>query len=314
MMDVALYNSSDQVEWNVFVSNAKNSHFMFHRDYIEYHGDRFTDFSLVVRSEKGEVIAIIPANISNRTLHSHQGLSFGGLCVKKNATIHSVLDIFDSIINFLKSTNLVDDFIYKRLPDFYTSYPSQEDLYALFKVGAKLYRRDASVAIDLRRPLPMSSMRKRHVKKAVKNNVLFCEDENLSEFWLLLTDVLRSKYGVGPVHSLSEMNKLRKSFPGNIKCFTARKDGVVIAGTLVYETADVVHTQYLASGVSGRELGGLDFVILELIQKYSSIKSYFDFGISTEEEGTVINEGLISQKEGFGARTLVHDFFRLSLV
>lgn len=61
----------------------------------------------------------------------------------------------------------MDDFIYKRMPDFYTNYPSQEDLYALYKLEAKLYRRDVSVAIDLHQPLPISKMRKRHVKKAI---------------------------------------------------------------------------------------------------------------------------------------------------
>jgi hypothetical protein len=313
-MKVELYKSSDRDEWNNFVSFAKNSHFMFHRDYMEYHADRFTDFSLIARNEKGEVIAILPANLSSRTLHSHQGLTFGGLCIKKNTTTRMVLDTFNLLITFVKSTNLIDDIIYKRLPDFYANYPSQEDLYALFKLGAKLYRRDVSVAVDLHQPLPMSSMRKRHVKKAVKNNVLFCEEGNLSEFWMLLTQVLQSQHGVGPVHSLSEINNLKHSFPESIKCFSARKDGIVIAGTVVFETADVVHTQYLANGLLGRELGGLDLVICELMEKYSNTKRYLNFGISTEKDGTHLNEGLISQKEGFGARAFVHDFFRLNLV
>lgn len=143
---------------------------------------------------------------------------------------------------------------------------------------------------------------------------MFCEEEDLSEFWNLLTEVLVLQHGVGPVHSLSEINNLRQSFPENIRCFSARKDGIVIAGTLVFETQGVAHTQYLASGLLGRDLGGLDLVISNLIEKYSNTKKYFDFGISTEEEGAILNEGLISQKEGFGARALVHDFFRLSLV
>ena len=313
-MNINLYRLSDRVDWDDFVSHAKNYHFMFHRDYMEYHAEKFTDFSLMARNDKGEVIGILPANLSNRTLHSHQGLSFGGLCVRKDVTMSMVLDVFNSIIFFLKSTNLVDDFIYKRLPDFYTNYPSQEDLYALFKLGAELYRRDVSSVIDLYEPLPISSMRKRHVRKAVKNNVLFGEEENLSEFWNLLSEVLQSQHGVGPVHSLSQINKLRHIFPENIRCFSARKDGIVIAGTLVFETADVVHTQYLANGLLGRELKGLDLVISELIKKYSNTKKYFSFGISSEEGGIVLNEGLISQKEGFGARTQVHDFFRLKLV
>ena len=145
--------------------------------------------------------------------------------------------IFNSIIFFLKSTNLVDDFIYKRLPDFYTNYPSQEDLYALFKLGAKLYRRDVSSVIDLYQPLPLSSMRKRHARKAVKNNVLFGEEENLSEFWNLLTEVLQSQHGVGPVHSLSQINKLRHIFPENINIGTI--DKIYIDNQTNYYTLNV---------------------------------------------------------------------------
>jgi len=312
-MKIGLYKPSDREEWNEFLSHAKNSHFIFHRDYMEYHANRFNDFSLIARSEKGELLAILPANLSCRTLHSHQGLSFGGLCVKKNITTRMVIDIFDLLITFVKSTNLVDDIIYKRLPDMYTTYPSQEDLYALFKLDAKLVRRDVSVALDLHQPLPMNSMRKRHVKKATKNNLLVCEEEDLSDYWTLLTEVLQFQHGVNPVHSLSEISKLMHSFPGNIKCFSCRKDGEVIAGTLVFETTVVAHTQYLANGPLGRVLGGLDLVISELIAKYSTTKRYFSFGISTEKDGTIVNEGLISQKESFGARALVHDFFQISL-
>ena len=312
-MKIVLYKPSDREEWNEFVSHAKNAHFMFYRDYMEYHADRFNDFSLMARSEKGELVAILPANLSSRTLHSHQGISFGGLCVKRNITTRMVLDIFDLLIAFIKSTNLVDDIIYKRLPDIYATYPSQEDLYALFKLDAKLVRRDVSVALDLHQPLPMNSMRKRHVKKANRNNLLVCEEENLSDYWMLLTEVLQSQHGVDPVHSLSEISNLKHSFPGNIKCFSSRKDGEIVAGTLIFETADVVHTQYLANGPLGRELGGLDLVISELIEKYSNKKRYLSFGISTEKDGAILNEGLISQKESFGARALVHDFFLMSL-
>lgn len=313
-MKFDLYQLSDHDEWNDFVSQAKNSHFIFNRDFMEYHSDRFTDFSVIARDDKGNIIAVLPANLSNRTLHSHQGLSFGGLCVRKNATTNMVLDIFKSLILFLRSTNLVDDFVYKRLPDFYTNYPAQEDLYALFRLGANLYRRDVSVAVDLYQPLPISNMRRRHVNKATKNNVQFYEENDLTEFWNLLTCVLQKQHRVHPVHSLYEINNLMHTFPKNIKCFSARKDGMIIAGTIVFETASVAHTQYLANGRLGRELGGLDLVISKLIEKYSSTKKYLNLGISSEEEGTFLNEGLISQKEGFGARALVHDFFRLSII
>ena len=174
-MNINLYTPDDRDEWNEFTREAKNSHFMFRRDYMEYHADRFSDFSMIVRNDKQEIIGIIPANLENRTLHSHQGLSFGGLCIRKDVGTSMVLDIFNSLIIFLKNSKQVDELIYKRLPDFYTNYPSQEDLYALFILDSKLFRRDVSVAIDLQQPLPISKMRKRHSKKAIKNDIVISE-------------------------------------------------------------------------------------------------------------------------------------------
>ena len=311
-MNVLKYGPDNRCEWNEFVTNSKNSHFMFHRDYMEYHADRFNDFSLIVRSEKDEIIGVMPANLSRNIVYSHQGLSFGGLCLGSKATTSLVLEAFEAIVFFLKSNPLVDELIYKRMPDFYTTYPAQEDLYSLFRLSAQLYRRDVSVAVDLNRPLPFSKMRKRLVKKAQKNHVDFFEETCLSAFWELLRETLQFQHGVEPVHSLKEIETLRSKFPKNIRCFTARKDCDVIAGVLIFETSDVVHTQYLANGVVGRELGGLDLVVSGLMEKYSGTKKILDFGISTEQGGVVLNAGLISQKEGFGARALVHDFYRLT--
>jgi hypothetical protein len=313
-MKVRLYTNKDRSLWNHFVETAKNSHFMFHRDYMEYHEDRFTDFSLIVSADNDELLAVLPANLSNKILFSHQGLSFGGLCIQKNASTSLLHEIFKSIINFLKETNQIESFIYKRLPDFYTTYPSQEDLYSLYLLNAKLFRRDVTVAIDCQSPLPVCSMRMRRIKKAQKLGIYVEEVSSLSDYWKLLEEVLIGQHGVKPVHSLSEIERLRDSFPDNIRCFSAKKDGELISGTLVYVTPSVAHTQYLASSSLGRELGGLDLLIYELINKIFASKKFFDFGISTEDSGRTLNTGLISWKEGFGARAFVHDFYSIQVI
>lgn len=311
---IVSYEPMRKSEWDDFVSRAKNSHFMFYRDYMDYHADRFVDNSLMFYDEKKQLIALMPANLSNKSLYSHQGLSFGGLCMRKDITTSVVLNIFNSLIEFLRDTKQVEKLIYKRLPDFYTSYPSQEDLYALFILESKLFRRDVSSAIDLQRPLSIASIKTKSAKRALKNNIVISEESNLAEFWELLTLVLQSQHNVNPIHSLKEIEFLHQKFPSNIRCFAAKKDNKVIAGTLIFETPEVVHTQYLANGELGRKLFALDLLISELIKQYSNKKKYFDFGISTENMGRMLNAGLISQKEGFGARALVHDFFSLNLL
>ena len=91
------------------------------------------------------------------------------------------------------------------------------------------------------------------------------------------------------------------------------QDGELLAGSLIFVYQNLVHTQYMASSVKGREIGALDLLISSLMDKYKVDKQYFDFGISTEENGRILNEGLISQKEGFGGRTVVYQTWEINL-
>ena len=102
-------------------------------------------------------------------------------------------------------------------------------------------------------------------------------------------------------------------FPKNIKLFVAKKDNKILAGTVIFEDETIVHTQYLANSDKGRELGALDLVIDRLINEVYKNKLYFDFGISNEDNGKYLNIGLINQKESFGARAVVHDFYELKI-
>ncbi|RYF85218.1 MAG: GNAT family N-acetyltransferase, partial [Chitinophagaceae bacterium] len=157
-----------------------------------------------------------------------------------------------------------------------------------------------------------SETKRQAISKCRQAGMLVTEAVEFDEYWSLLTQVL-SKFGVGPVHSLEEINLLRGSFPGNIKLFEARLNGELLAGIVIYDYNDVVHTQYMANSAEGRKLGALDFINSKLISETFSKRKYYSFGISTEQEGTVLNEGLMQQKEMMGGRAIVHDFYKIIL-
>ena len=312
-MKVIKYSEKDKKDWDKFIENSKNSHFMFYRNFMEYHSDRFNDYSLLIRDNKERLIAVLPANLSKNTLYTHEGLTFGGLCLEKKTTTNQVYEIFILIIKYLKKKDFIHKFVYKRIPDFYTLYPSQEDLYALFLLDAKLIRRDISTTIDLENPLEFSKMRNRRINKARKFGLVIEEINSLFGFWEILKDTLYSQHNTRPAHSLSEIESLKKKFPKNIRCFVAKKDQEILAGTLVFETSNVVHTQYLANSEFGRKIGALDLIISTLIKNIFKKKRYFNFGISTYDKGKKLNNGLIFQKEGFGGRGFIHDFFEIKI-
>ena len=83
---VRKYQSTDYLTWNEFVANAKNATFLFHRDFMEYHSDRFQDFSLLIFDENQNLKAILPANRVNDIVFSHHGLTYGGLVLNQKTS------------------------------------------------------------------------------------------------------------------------------------------------------------------------------------------------------------------------------------
>ena len=311
-MTLAKYTVNQKNNWNEFVKNSKNSHFFFQRDYMEYHSDRFEDFSLIVFDDNDKLIAILPANIKENILYSHQGLTFGGFLVDDKMKTETMLEIFELLKQFLKEKNIVK-IVYKCIPYIYHTKPSEEDRYALFRNEAKLIRRDVTSTIDLTEQVRYSKGRKWTINKAKKESIETFESDDYEIFWELLTGVLESNHEAKPVHTREEIKKLANLFPKNIKLFLAKKDERIVSGALIYENQNIVHTQYLANSGEGREIGALDLLIDYLIKDTYKNKKYFDFGISNEDAGRYLNTGLIAQKEGFGARAIVHDFYELEI-
>ena len=311
-MKIEKYSSNYKIIWDKFVKNSKNTHFFFLRDYMEYHSDRFEDFSLMVFDEMNKLITILPSNVKEKVLYSHQGLTFGGFIVDDKMKTETMLEIFDLLKQFLEKNNITK-LVYKCIPYIYHIKPSEEDRYALFRNDAKLIGRDVTSTIDLTEQVRYSKGRKWTINKAKKESIQTFQSDDYEIFWELLTGVLESNHEAKPVHTLEEIRKLASLFPKNIRLFLAKKDEKILSGALIYENQNIVHTQYLANSEEGRELGALDLLIDYLIKDIYKNKKYFDFGISNEDAGRYLNTGLISQKEGFGARAVVHDFYELEI-
>ncbi len=311
-MNIIKYINSDKSLWDDFVKNSKNSHFFFLRDYMEYHNDRFIDASLMFYDNREKLIAILPANRVDDTLYSHQGLTFGGLIIDKKIRAEEIIQIFSILIEYLKEKK-IKNFIYKSIPHIYHKIPAQEDLYALFIYNAKLYRRDISSTIDLREPIRYSKGRKWSINKAKKEGVKISISDDYKEFWKLLNVVLQENHNAQAVHRLEEMELLANRFKKNIKLYLAYRENQLLAGAVIYENENIVHTQYLANSRVGRDIGALDLLIDYLIKDVYANKRFFDFGISNENGGRYLNSGLISQKESFGARAIAHDFYELEI-
>ena len=311
MISIKPYSIESLSEWNAFNARAKNGIFMFDRNYMDYHSDRFSDHSLMFY-EDSRLLALLPLNLTNNILYSHQGLTFGGFIVGDSMRQQKMLDCVELLHEYMQN-HCFTRLVYKNIPYIYHKQPAQEDLYALFRSGATLFRSDCSATINLKQPIKFSELRTRGVKKALKSEVIIESSQDFNSFVALLNSILQSRHNVRAVHSTQELALLHSRFPRNIALYVARQNDEILAGTLLFIYDNLVHTQYLAVNDKGRAIGALDLLIKTLIDKYTPTKQYFDFGISTENNGLYLNEGLTAQKEGFGARTTIHNVYNLTM-
>lgn len=281
-MEIRRYRREDKELWNSFVSKARNATFLFDRNYMDYHADRFDDNSFMFY-HKGKLKAVLPANVAGDTLYSHQGLTYGGLLLDKKATVEDVLECFDSLNSWLRE-NGISKVVYKALPWIYQQYPSEEDLYALtWKCKAQLISRNIASTIVIDNKLKFAESRKSGIRKALSLNIEVGESNDVDGFWHVLEDNLGNRYNAKPVHTSSEMKLLMSRFPNNIRLYVAKMNGEIVGGTLIYVTPQVVHTQYISASVEGKKHGALDLLFDYIINKVYANCRYFDFGKSTEQ-------------------------------
>ena len=307
---VKRYSDSDFEIWNSFVASAKNATFLFHRNFMEYHIDRFHDYSLLV-FDANLLVAILPANKVESTVFSHQGLTYGGLILSEKIKLSAVTKIFDAVLQFLDNQG-VKKCIIKLMPSFYCDLFSDELEYLLFVANAKLIQIDSLATIDMKKPYFISKTRRESIRRGEKNNLIIKEVATFESFWNeILIPNLYAKHHVKPVHSLTEIMLLKVRFPDNIRQFNVYHNDKIVAGTTVFVSKNVAHPQYISGNSNKNELGSLDFLYHYLMTNVFIDKPFFDFGISNENFGKNINEGLLFWKESFGAKTVAQRFYEI---
>lgn len=302
------YCSELSSDWSSVIANAKNGVFLFERSFIEYHKEKFVDISAIAYLDD-QAVAIMPATIEKKTgeVISHAGLTFGGIVLRRTLRSDAAISVIDAILDTLRTWG-ANRLTVKILPEIFANYPSSEVGFALWQRGFTLNRRDLSSVLPLNNRLPFNKSKKQSISKALKSGVTI-DSANASDFYELLETVLLLQHDIKPTHTLNDIELLMNKFPAKIFIRAARFNGELIAGALIFRYDHIWHTQYLVSSEEGRKLGALDLTISEVINEaVDGNAKYLSFGISTEENGMLLNSGLLWQKESYGARSITHDF------
>lgn len=312
------YSSEFQSVWDAFINEtAWNGTFLHTRKFLSYHEGKFKDFSLLIYDEDERIIGLFPAAVHPRmqnTVVSHPGATFGGLVIGGLCRGQRCISVLNDITEYYRGEGF-KQLLYKVTPLLYHQTPLQDDLYALFRLGFRRVRCDISATVSSNNRPALTKGRKYEIGKAKKRGVEIVEGvDYLNGIHRLIEDNLWEAHQVKPVHEVSELLLLHSRFPKNLRFIAARHDAEVIAGLVMFNFQNVAHTQYIASNQLGRETGALDMLIEQSIKSaFADDYEYFDFGVSNEEDGKVLNEGLYRYKRTFGAGSVVHEFYELDL-
>ncbi len=311
------YTESLLAPWENMVAASLTGTFLHTRKFLSYHGNKFNDQSILIYDTNNILRAVFPAaqDPSDKSVViSHPGITYGGLLHDGWLYGQRAIDALTQIIEYYASAGF-KEMIYKAMPAMYHRSPAQDDIYALFKLKAERYRVDLSTTIDITKRLPPSDRRNRSLKKAIKGNLTISEDFNMIDsYWQILANNLKDKHEKTPVHSLPELYTLKERFPDHIELITVFDQKELLAGSLLFYCPTLVHAQYFASTARGREMGALDMVIEHSIEKTKKAgKRYYDFGISTDKQGSYLNNTLYTYKSEFGACGSAYEFYKIKL-
>ena len=312
MFDIVRYTPERKAEWNRFVAQSKNGTFLFDRDYMDYHSDRFQDCSLMFYRE-GRLYALMPANRKGDVFQSHAGLTYGGLVMDEKTTAALTVTLFRELNDHLRDSGF-HHVVYKCIPWMYHQMAAEEDLYAIARTcNARLLERDLGTVVIQRNAIRWERVRRRALKRAIEAGLTVERSTDYAGFWQVLNDNLRTKYNSQPVHTLDEITLLASRFPRNIVLYLARQHGDILAGMVIYVSAQVARAQYSSATPLGKQLGAIDILYDRIVCNDYRHLPYFEFGTSAMPDSNAINETLVFQKEGFGGRGICFDRYEWTL-
>lgn len=308
MIEIIPYTAEQKDKWNDFVKNADNSNFLFDRNFMEYHSDRFTDGSVLLLDEN-VVCGVFPANKKGNNIYSHQGLTYGGLILNERKNVRKMINYFYALGSYFHSQG-IEEIYYKPIPNYISKTVNDLEHFVFAELKAEVVKVDTSFVVDLKQELKFQERRRRSVKKGEKVNTRVEIDNNFEKFWnSVLIPNLRDKFGTKPVHSLEEINLLHSRFPTQLLQANAYVNDEIAAGVTLMDFEGTIHCQYISSTDHGRDCGAIDFLFNNLINLYQPSKKYFSLG-TANNEGNDINFGLTEWKEGWGGKIHGHFYYK----
>jgi hypothetical protein len=308
LVQIVPYTDSLRNLWDGFIPETKNRSFMFMRGYMDYHRDRFEDRSLFFLVE-GRLRACLPANVAGRLLHSHQGLTFGGLLMHRDIRLGHMRSIMAALRRRLADDGL-EALIYRPMPFPYHDLPAEEDIVALTAEGGTIQETRATLCLRAGHLEQFSENRREDLARGARAGLTLRRSDEFAGFMMRCAAYLKRRHGARPVHSEQEMVLLAQRFPDNIQLYVVERAGEMLAGLVLYRHGACARLQYFAEATDDVPRGAVGQLYGHLLGEVLPADSWLDFGHSHDPAGQ-FNEGVHLFKESFGARTVSLATYRL---
>ena len=319
-IQAAPYHPDLAADWDAVVDAASGGTVLHSRRFLDYHGDRFRDLSLVgTRVGEAGISVVFPlaVDLTDPELAvSHPGSSFGGIVgLARNPFHHN--NFLRGAAGWLRQQGF-SKLLYRTTPSALLRQPDDGLLPVLIRFG-RVVQLDLWSVLRLDGTLPERGYWQSEIRRAERKG-LRAEPVTSPADWALLHSTiagrLERKFGRSTVHSAAEIIDLdRRLGPQSRGLLIRDPSDAVLAGLwfIDYGTG-TLHNQYNGATDAGLAQGASSFAIaLTLERAVTEGFRQFSFGRSTQPDGWTENRDLVRFKARFGAGLASQFHIELSL-
>lgn len=311
--------------WDQLIDSSPQGTIFHTRRFLSYHpAGRFTDHSLLL-FDGGNLLAIFPAaevldETGSKILKSHPGASYGGMVTHENLATAECIELLEALSAYASEQGFKS--IEFRAPErIFHSHPAEQMEYALLHSGFSRAYEEIGTYFDLEEywdksdeELIMTIPQKTRppIRKGLSGGLQFrpLAGDEVRDLHALITRNL-IKHEATPTHSEAELMRLVQLFPDRIPSFGIFEGAVLIGGFVLFEiTRKKWHIFYSAMDYEYSKLNPLHFGLYQLLcWSRTNRYKYLNYGISTEDQGKIINWGLLKFKESFGGNGVIRTYW-----
>ena len=316
MIRAETFTKAPTPDWDTVTRKAVNGHFMFERNYMDYHADRFDDHSLLfyddrVHSDR-EPVAVLPAHRKGGDLISHQGLPFAGLLWTEDVRMNAMAESVQALIDHMTKHDL-SRLIYSPVPAPYKRFHDDEDIYQIERAGAVVAGTKVGCSARIGSNPGISKNRREIVNRAARRGLRFETRIPLADSYGIISNCLQEKFQKRPVHTLAELELLTQRYPKAIRCDGVFHEDDLVHSIITFHSDTCVRAQYTGGTNRGRDMHAQDFAFVSLVDAPEMQGRWFDFGTSMNPDTGDLQSKLHWYKETLGGRASLLRTYMLDL-